>query len=295
MADKEQEGGGYASLFNLAPSFSITKSHHAQIANKLLAEAISHPPNPTYPAWAQSPTLHPVGRAKPKKASVPQGTSSISILPSITSDRLPSTQADLHFSHSSATKDVTGYVPVVGSVVEGVGNTPVAQKIGGKEEEKGYLGSAYSYAGGALRTVYDAAGNVVCLVHSPQPLPPPPPSLHNIHNLISQTPHRSAPSKKKPAPTCTAPKPPPKPPKKTQPTPPKAKPCKKTKKSSPKTKPRARRRKRPIRRPRPQIAPPTPPRGLLAPSAKPPPTPRIKSKQATGILKIMSKQALKMQ
>ncbi|KAL9129980.1 MAG: hypothetical protein Q9175_007144, partial [Cornicularia normoerica] len=60
----------------------------------------------------------------------------------------------------SATKDVTSYVPVVGNIVEGVGNTPVAQKIGGKEEEKGYLGSAYDYAGSALRTVYDAAGNV---------------------------------------------------------------------------------------------------------------------------------------
>lgn len=61
----------------------------------------------------------------------------------------------------SATKDVTGYVPVVGSIVEGVGNTPVAQKLGGKEEEKGYLGSVYDYAGSALRTVYDAAGNVI--------------------------------------------------------------------------------------------------------------------------------------
>ena len=56
---------------------------------------------------------------------------------------------------------MTGYVPVVGSIVEGVGNTPVAQKIGGKEEDKGYLGSAYEYAGSALRTVYDAAGNAV--------------------------------------------------------------------------------------------------------------------------------------
>ena len=78
-------------------------------------------------------------------------------------------KAEIYFSHSSATKDVTGYVPVVGSVVEGVGNTPVAQKIGGKEEEKGYLGSAYTYAGSALRTVYDAAGNVVC---SPLAIPP---------------------------------------------------------------------------------------------------------------------------
>ena len=51
----------------------------------------------------------------------------------------------------------------MGNIVEGVGNTPVAQKIGGKEEEKGYLGSAYDYAGSALRTVYDAAGNVVCI------------------------------------------------------------------------------------------------------------------------------------
>ena len=78
--------------------------------------------------------------------------------------------------HSSATKDVTGYVPVVGSVVEGVGNTPIAQKIGGKEEEKGYLGSAYEYAGSALRTVYDAAGNVVCVLSPLFPL-----SLHPLH------------------------------------------------------------------------------------------------------------------
>lgn len=45
---------------------------------------------------------------------------------------------------------------------------PLAQKIGGKEEEKGYLesvggylGAAYGVAGGAVRTVYDSAGNVV--------------------------------------------------------------------------------------------------------------------------------------
>ena len=62
---------------------------------------------------------------------------------------------------------MTGYVPVVGSIVEGVGNTPIAQKIGGKEEEKGYLGSAYEYAGSALRTVYDAAGNAVRIPFHP--------------------------------------------------------------------------------------------------------------------------------
>lgn len=87
--------------------------------------------------------------------------------------RFPSTQADLLFfsSHSSATKDVTSPIPVVGSVVEGVGNAPIAQKIGGKEEEKGYLGSVYEYAGGALRTVYDAAGNVVCMHPFIHPIP----------------------------------------------------------------------------------------------------------------------------
>ena len=90
-----------------------------------------------------------------------------SIRPSITLETLVKPQSDVHFSHSSATKDVTGYVPVVGSIVEGVGNTPIAQKIGGKEEEKGYLGSVYDYAGGALRTVYDAAGNVVRIRFSP--------------------------------------------------------------------------------------------------------------------------------
>lgn len=58
-------------------------------------------------------------------------------------------------------KDLTSPVPVVGSVVEGVGNAPAMQKLGGKEEEPGYLGAAYNAAGGAMRTVYDAAGNVV--------------------------------------------------------------------------------------------------------------------------------------
>ena len=58
-------------------------------------------------------------------------------------------------------KDLTAPVPVVGSVVEGVGNAPAVQKLGGKEEEKGYLGSIYDSAAGAVRTVYDAAGNVV--------------------------------------------------------------------------------------------------------------------------------------
>ena len=48
-------------------------------------------------------------------------------------------------------------------MVEGVGNAPAVQKLGGKEEEQqGYLGAAYSLAGNAVRTVYDAAGNVVC-------------------------------------------------------------------------------------------------------------------------------------
>ena len=61
---------------------------------------------------------------------------------------------------------------VVGSVVEGVGNAPIAQKIGGKEEQKGYLGSAYDYAGSALRTVYDAAGNVVRIPSLPLLFPP---------------------------------------------------------------------------------------------------------------------------
>ena len=60
----------------------------------------------------------------------------------------------------------------MGSVVEGVGNAPIAQKIGGKEEEKGYLGSAYDYAGSALRTVYDAAGNVVRISFSTLAFPP---------------------------------------------------------------------------------------------------------------------------
>ena len=75
-------------------------------------------------------------------------------------------ESNLRLYHSSATKDVTSPIPVVGSVIEGVGNAPIAQKIGGKEEEKGYLGSVYDYAGSALRTVYDAAGNVVRLLLS---------------------------------------------------------------------------------------------------------------------------------
>lgn len=62
---------------------------------------------------------------------------------------------------SSTTKDLTKNMPIVGGVTEGVGNAPIAQKLGGKEEEKGYLSTAYEYAGGAVRTVYDAAGNAV--------------------------------------------------------------------------------------------------------------------------------------
>lgn len=59
---------------------------------------------------------------------------------------------------------ITKPIPVVGSVVEGVGKAPIAQKLGGKDEEhKGYLGTAIEYAGEAVRTVYDAAGNVVCI------------------------------------------------------------------------------------------------------------------------------------
>lgn len=58
-------------------------------------------------------------------------------------------------------KDVTSPVPIVGGITEGLGNAPIAQKIGGVEEEKGYLSQAYEYAGGAARTVYDAAGNAV--------------------------------------------------------------------------------------------------------------------------------------
>ena len=64
--------------------------------------------------------------------------------------------------YSKGLKDVTSPVPVVGSVVEGVGNAPAIQKLGGEEEKQGYLGAAYNMAGGAVRTVYDAAGNVVC-------------------------------------------------------------------------------------------------------------------------------------
>ena len=64
---------------------------------------------------------------------------------------------------------ITRPVPVVGPVVEGVGKTPIAQKLGGKDEEhKGYLGTAIEYAGEAVRTVYDAAGNVVRNVPSPR-------------------------------------------------------------------------------------------------------------------------------
>lgn len=108
--------------------------------------------------------LQLVGQGKPNKVSVPQGTT-LSSLPHYT----PSSHLRTEFNaarccHSSATKDVTSPIPVVGSVVEGVGNAPIAQKIGGKEEEKGYLGSVYDYAGSALRTVYDAAGNVVCIL-----------------------------------------------------------------------------------------------------------------------------------
>lgn len=64
-------------------------------------------------------------------------------------------------------KDVTKPLPIVGGVAEGIGNAPLAKKIGGQEEEeKGYLGKAFEYAGGAVRTVYDAAGNAVSLPHT---------------------------------------------------------------------------------------------------------------------------------
>ena len=58
-------------------------------------------------------------------------------------------------------RDATEPIPVVGGVTKGIGNAPIAQQIGGKEEEKGYLSQAYEYAGGAARTVYDSAGNAV--------------------------------------------------------------------------------------------------------------------------------------
>ena len=168
----------------------------------------------------------------------------------------------------------------MGSVVEGVGNTPVAQKIGGKEEEKGYLGSAYEYAGSALRTVYDAAGNVV-YIH-------PPSSVSRHGGLISL--HRSEPSKKKQAPTCTAPKKPPKP-KAKKATSQKAKPGKKTRKSSPRTKPKAPRRGPRTKRPKRPTAPHPPPSRPPAPWAKPPPTRPTRSNRATGTSKTTSNPA----
>lgn len=58
-------------------------------------------------------------------------------------------------------RDATEPIPIVGGVTKGVGNAPLAQAVGGKEEEKGYLSQAYDYAGGAARTVYDSAGNAV--------------------------------------------------------------------------------------------------------------------------------------
>ena len=63
-------------------------------------------------------------------------------------------------------RDATEPIPVVGGVTKGIGNAPLAQQIGGQEEEKGYLSKAYEYAGGAARTVYDSAGNAV-LSHQP--------------------------------------------------------------------------------------------------------------------------------
>ena len=58
-------------------------------------------------------------------------------------------------------RDATKPIPIVGGVTEGLGNAPLSQKIGGQEEEKGYLSQAYDYAGGAARTVYDSAVNAV--------------------------------------------------------------------------------------------------------------------------------------
>lgn len=126
---------------------------------------------------------------------MPQGTASVLSFQEEYPHSLLSTQAKIQsFLPSSATKDVTGYVPVVGSIVEGVGNTPVAQKIGGKEEEKGYLGSAYDYAGSALRTVYDAAGNAVC-IH---------PSIHLSIQTYIRTSSSSLPPIRLPTTICTS-------------------------------------------------------------------------------------------
>ena len=77
---------------------------------------------------------------------------------------------------SEGAKNLTAPVPVVGSVVEGVGNAPAVQKLGGKEEKPGYLGAIYNSAAGAVQTVYDAAGNVVSLSNP----------FHNIYILTTR-------------------------------------------------------------------------------------------------------------
>ena len=48
---------------------------------------------------------------------------------------------------------ITGKLPVVGDVTKGLGETPIAQKIAGKEGadgEKGYLGAAMESVGNAV-------------------------------------------------------------------------------------------------------------------------------------------------
>ena len=59
---------------------------------------------------------------------------------------------------------ITGNIPVVGKITEGVGNMPIAQQIAGKDPEageKGYLQTAYEYLEAGVEYVYDAAGNVI--------------------------------------------------------------------------------------------------------------------------------------
>ena len=170
MADKEQEStGGYGDLFpslsSTHKSQTINANHFPRLLRGYLASAKSY-----IPGMGQVSDTATSGAGKAQEGLGAAGyvfTSLIAFQPLQPQAPALARMLTYYVLVRSATKDVTGYVPVVGSIVEGVGNTPVAQKLGGKEEEKGYLGSAYEYAGSALRTVYDAAGNAVRIPFHP--------------------------------------------------------------------------------------------------------------------------------
>lgn len=135
------------------------------------AGATSNPQLPTSPASAKPKMQHPAALKPHKKGRIQRGKPLRK--PTDSHPLLPEQHLRSGIACSKGVKDLTSPIPIVGSVTEGIGNAPVAQKIGGQEEERGYLGAAYKLAGEAVRTVYDAAGNVVS--------PPPPLQILSTH------------------------------------------------------------------------------------------------------------------